>query len=249
MKQLAFLFGLIVIGACSTDELAPCIDDGPEGELCREYRYFNESPEGYVEFKLYGDSVAVSDFYTSGLRLAKTVTEWFENGQTQIISEQFPNEVSRIQTFHYNDIDSLWQVVYGANDSVLEITYENGKRLQEAYFHGGELNRFFVYRYFLDDGNLYRIYAYDKDSVQVSYRNFEYFSTGQNRVSSFTADHKLIGREVYNSENGLLTFVQFTDSTSAVTERTDYIYDSALNLTERTEARAGQTYKSVFLYY
>jgi len=137
-------------------------------------------------------------------------------------------------------------VVYGANDSVLEITYENGKRLQEAYFHGGELNRFFVYRYYFDDGNLYRIYAYDKDSVQVSYRNFEYFSTGQTRISSFTVDHKLIGREVYNSQNGLLTFVQFTDSTGTVTERADYIYDAALNLTERTELRAEQTYKSVF---
>jgi hypothetical protein len=249
MKKLAFLFTLVVFAACSTDELAPCIDDGPEGELCREYRYFNESPEGYVEFKLYGDSVATSDFYNQNSKLVKTITERFENGQIRVIAEQFPNEASRIQTFHYNEVDSLSRVVYGANDSVLEITYENGKRLQEAYFHGGELTRYFQYRYFLDDGNLYRIYAYDKDSVQVSYRSFEYFSTGQNRISSFTADHKLIGREVYSSQNGLLTFVQFTDSTGTVTERADYIYDAAFNLTEKTEIKAEQTYKSIFLYY
>ncbi|MFT6211728.1 MAG: antitoxin component YwqK of YwqJK toxin-antitoxin module [Bacteroidia bacterium] len=249
MKKLAFLFSLVVFAACSMDELTPCIDDGPEGELCREYRYFNESPEGYVEFKSSGDSVAISDFYNPNSKLVKTITERFENGQIRVVSEQFPNEASRVRTLHYNEIDSLWRVVYGANDSVLEITYENGKRLQDAYFHNGELKRYFLYRYFLDDGKLYRIYAYGADRVQLSYRNFDYFSTGQTRISSFTVDHKLIGREVYNSQNDLLTFVQFTDSTGTVTERADYIYDAAFNLTEKTEIKAEQTYKSIFLYY
>ena len=238
-----------MFAACSTDQLAPCNEDGPTGELCKEYRYFNDSPAGYVEFKIHGDSIAISDFYNQNSRLIKTVTERSKNGQIQVISEQYPNEASRIQTLHYNEIDSLWRVVYGANDSLLEVTYENGKRLRDAYFHNGELNRYFQYRYFLDDGELYRVYAYSRDSTLLSYRSFESFSTGQNRVSYFTANHRLIGREVYRFVNGLITSIEFTDSTSTVTERTDYIYDSAVNLTEKTEVRAKQTYKSIFLYY
>lgn len=249
MKKLFYLFLSIAFAGCSTDELAPCGEDGMEGELCREYRYFNGNAEGYVTYERDGDTLAISDFYDQHSKLIKTRTEQFEDGQTKVISEQYPNGPSRIQTWHYNAMDSLWRIVFGANDSVLTISYENGKRLREAYFHAGELNRYFDHRYYQDDGKLYRIYAYNKDSVQLSYRNFDYFSTGQKRVSHFTTKHKLIGRRVYRTENGLLRSIQFTDSTGTVTERADYTYDATFNLTEKTAMKAGLTYKSVFLYY
>ena len=244
-----FLCVLIISGGCSTDQLTPCMVDGAEGELCREYRYYNDAPTGYVTFNNEGDSVALSDYYNQNSKLIKTVKERFENGQTKVVTAQFPNEASRVQTWHYNEIDSLWRIVFGANDSVVEISYENGKREREAYFHAGELDRYFDYRYYQDDGKLYRIYAYGNDSIQLSYRNFEYFSTGQNRVSHFTANHRLIGRRVYRSQNGLIRSIELTDSAATVTERTDYLYDAASNLTEKIEVKAEQTYKSVFLYY
>jgi len=249
MRKLLFVFVTIAFTSCSTDGLVPCKKEGAEGRLCREYRYFDGSPSGYIEFDYKGDSLVISDYYDSNSKPIKTIRSYFENGRTKIISEQYPNQDSRIQTWHYTNFDSLETIVYGANDSVLEITYANGKRLTETYFHAGVLNRSFQYRYFLDDGKLYRIYAMGADSVQLSYRNFEYFSTGQNRVSHFTADHKLIGRRVFDSLNGLIKSVEFTDSTGTIAERADYIYDSAFNLIEKTELNSNQTYKSVFLYY
>lgn len=248
MKKHLLLL-IVLATSCTIDVPAPCGDEGNLGSICREYRYVNGSPKGYITFARKGDSLAVSDFYNEHSRLVKTVTERFENGQTKVIVEQFPKEPSRVQTWHYNAIDSLWKVVFGANDSVLEVVYEDGKRLREAYFHAGELNRFFDYRYYQDDEKLYRVYVYGKDSVLQSYRHYEYYSTGQNRISYFTASNILIGRRVYRSENGLLNSIQFTDSTGIITQRADYVYDSSFNLIERTERQGNQTYKSVFLYY
>ncbi|MCF8461036.1 MAG: hypothetical protein K9G46_09940 [Flavobacteriales bacterium] len=249
MKKVLIAFMGIAFSACSTDGLIPCDKEGTIGKLCREYRYLNDLPEGYVEFDQQGDSLLISDYYNQNLRLIKTIRHQSENGQTIVISEQYPNEDSRIQTWHYNEIDSLEQIVFGANDSVVQIDYEQGKRYREAYLRGAELNRYFEYRYYQDDGKLYRIYAYTSTDSLLSYSQFDYFSTGQNRVSYFTSDHKLRGRRVYNSQNGLISSIQFMDTTGTVTERADYIYDAAFNLTEKTERKGELTYKSVFLYY
>ncbi len=249
MKNLLILFVGIAFSACSTDGFVPCEKEGTAGKLCREYRYLNDSPQGYVAFEHRGDSLQISDYYNQNLRLIKTIRQQFENGQTIVISEQYPNEDSRIQTWHYNEIDSLEQIVFGANDSVVQIDYLQGKRNREAYLIGTELDRYFEYRYYQDDGKLYRINAYNAMDSLLSYRQFDYFSTGQNRVSFYTSEHKLTGRRVYNSQNGLITSIQFTDTTGTVTERADYIYDAAFNLTEKTERKGDQTYKSVFLYY
>lgn len=240
---------IVLITACTTDVPVPCGDEGPVGTVCREYRYFNDVPKGFVTFNRMGDTLAVSNFYNEHSGLVKTVTEQLENGQTTLIAEQFPKKPTQVQTWHYNELDSLWKIVFGANDSVLEVLYEGGKRFREAYYHAGELNRFFDYRYYQDDGKLYRVYAYGKDSILQSYRHYEYFSTGQNRVSTFTANNALIGRRVYRSENGLLSSIQFTDSAGTITQRADYVYNASFNLIERTQREGNQTYKSVFLYY
>lgn len=250
MKNAILLVFVLGLSACSTDQLVPCDGDGPSGELCREYRYFNGTPEGYVEFEHAGDSLLVSRIYDDQHRLQKTVKQWFEDGRTSVIAEQYPDADTKVQTWNYNAMDSLEAIVYGAIDSSLMITYENGKRKKESYMKGDSVQRYFTYRYFQDDGNLYRIYHYNSDDSLLTYRSFEYFSTGQTRVSFYTSANRLIGRRVFRfSQNGLISSTEFTDSTATVTEHTDYIYDASLHLTEKSGTRPDGTYKSVFLYY
>lgn len=250
MKKTILLITAIWLVGCSTDEFIPCDGDGPQGSLCREYRYYNDSPEGYVEFEYGGDSLIISTIYNTDHRLEKTVVERLENGRTYSIAEQFPNSETHVQTWHYDEMDSLFSIVYGANDSSMQLTFENGKRKFQRYFHGSELNRYFEYRYYQDDGTLYRIYSYSTADSLLGYRSFDYFQiTGQFRASFYTSDNRLIGRKVFNSQNGLITSSEFTDSTGTVTERSDYIYDASLRLIEKQEMRRNGTLKSVFLYY
>lgn len=250
MKNLLLWLMAIVLSSCTTDVLLPCSEDGVAGELCREYRYFNDSPVGYVTFAQQGDSLMTSNSYNQASNLEKTVTEQFDDGRISIISEKFPDKESRVQTWHYNEMDSLWLIVYGANDSSLEISYENGKRLREVYSHQGVMKRYNEYRYFTDDGQLYRIYNFGGDGALLRYRSFEYFhSTGQTRVSYYSAENDLVGKRVYNSQNGLITSIVFSDNSGTVTERSDYIYDASLHLVEKTEMKGIDTYKSVFIYH
>jgi hypothetical protein len=249
MRKLLFAFVSIVFSGCSTDRLLPCEKEGVEGKICREYRYFNGSPQGFVEFDHNGDSLKVSDYYNQNSKLTKTIREHFENGQTIVISEQYPNQDSRIQTWHYNEIDSLEFIVFGANDSIVRIDYELGRRKREAYLNGTKLDRYFEYRYYQDDGKLYRINAYNENDSLLSYRQFEYFSTGQSRITYYTPEHILTGRRLFRTQNGLITSIEFTDSSGTVIEQTDYIYDASSNLIEKTEQVGERTYKSVFLYY
>lgn len=250
MKNVLLICIVFVLSACETDSLIPCEGDGPTGEVCREYKYFNHSPTGYVDFTHDGDSLLIIEAYDQQHRLQKTVKEWFVNGSTSVIAEQYPDENTKVQTWHYNELDSLEAIVFGANDSSMHIIYENGKRKTESYIHGDSLVRYFTYRYFQDDGNLYRIYMYNAQDSLLSYRSFEYFSTGQNRVSYFTASNELVGRKVFRfSQNGLISSIEFTNDEGAVTERSDYIYDASFNLIEKTQSVPSGTYKSVFLYY
>jgi hypothetical protein len=249
MRNLVFAFIAIAFTACYTDGLLPCEKQGVEGKVCREYRYFNGSPQGFVEFNHRGDSLKVSDYYDQNSKLTKTIREQFENGRTIVISEQYPTENSRIQTWHYNELDSLELIVFGANDSIVRIDYELGRRKHEAYFNGTELDRYFEYRYYQDDGKLYRINAYNGNDSLLSYRQFEYFSTGQNRITYYTPEHNITGRRLFRTQNGLITSIEFTDRSGVVTEQTDYIYDASSNLIEKTEQLGEMTYKSIFLYY
>ena len=196
-----------------------------------------------------GDSLVVSNYYNERTTLVKTVRERFVNGRVTIIAEQYLNEDSKVQTLHYNELDSLDRIVFGANDSVTEISYEQGKRSRMSYLRGGELHRYSEYRYYMDDGKLYRISDFNSEDSLRSYRQFDYFSTGQHRVSYFTSDHHLLGRRVFSAPNGLLTSVEFRNANGTVTERTDYVYDADFNLLEKSERIADQTFKIVFLYY
>lgn len=250
MRYAYLLFIVFVLSSCETDSIIPCDGDGPTGKACREYRYHDDSPSGYVDFIYEGDSVLISEIYNQHHRLQKTLKKWSVNGQTTVIAEQYPDENTKVQTWHYNELDSLSAIVFGANDSSIQISYENGRRKTESYLIGGSLNRYFSYRYFQDDGNLYRIYRYNSQDSLLSYRSFEYFSTGQTRVSYFTSNHELIGRRVFRfSQSGLISSMEFTNAEGVVTERSDYLYDASFNLVEKTETLPSGTYKSVILYY
>lgn len=251
MRAILILLSVLLVAGCETDLLVPCEEsNGPAGRVCREYRYVDDASVGYVEYEYQGDSLCRSYFYDSQVRLKKTVTQRYENGRISSIAEQFTNGPSRVQTWHYLENDSLYRIVHGANDSVMELTYSEGKRVGQAFFHNGELQRRTEFRYFQDDGKLYRISYYNAEDSLLSYRNHEYFSTGQQRVSYYTSTHQLVGRRVYRfSQLGLITSNEFTDAEGTVTYHATYIYDAAGKLTEAAAVELDQVSKQVYLYY
>lgn len=249
MRTILLAYTLLTLVACSTDDLIPCSKNGQQGKLCKEYRYLNGAPSGFVDHEHDGDSVLTSRFYDDELRLQKTIINRFENGRTSIISEQWPGRASNVRTYHYNEMDSLAGVHYGANDSVMEFDYHLGKRQRVSVFHKGVLNRYDEYRYFLDDGKLYRVYSYNNADSLLSYLSFEYFSSGHLRQSHYSADHHLIDRRIFSfAPDGLITSVELTDSLGQVAERTEYLY-SGQNVIELNRTTSKNRFKSVFLYY
>ena len=250
MNRIVFIFLITILAACQTDPILPCNEEGPVGKICREYRYSNDVAIGYVEYEYENESKITANIFNQQSNITKTVVEQFENGKTSIIAEQYPTSDSKVQTWHYNETDSLFLIFYGFNDSTLEIMYENGKRIREDYFHSDSLDRWVAYRYYQDDGKLYRKSFYSKSDSLLFYENYQYFSTGQNRVTYFSPNHQIIGRRVYRfSQLGLITSVEFTNAEGVIGERADYIYDAAGKLTEQTSSVLGQTSKSVYLYY
>lgn len=219
---------------------------------CREYRYYDDNPQGYVEFEYLGDSV-VSNFLNRNSSLEKTVIERFNNNQIISVTNQFPDQASVVGTYHYNELDSLFLIVYGANDSSLQISYENGKRLREVKVVGSDTVGSKEYRYFQDDGALYRISEFDGSGTLTAYRNFDYFNTNgteRYRTSEYTPDHQLIGRKVYTfSQLGLISSMEFKLTDNTIAESMEYIYDGAGKLIEKNGERLGITSKSVYLYY
>ncbi len=250
-RTIYILYALIFFSSCSTDVIIPCDEtDEHSGNLCREYRYYNSSSVGYVEFEYKGDTAIVSYFYNQNNSLEQTTTEKLVDGRTSIITKQFPNAPSLIQSWHYNDMDSLAMIVYGGNDSLVEITFENGKRKNEFYYHNSILNRYNVYQYYQDDGKLLQISVFNAEDSLISYRKFEHFSTGQIRTTFYTSEQELIGRLVRSySAQGLIIFSEFTAESGQVTEREDYSYDGAGKLTEQSGFIGNHSSKSVYLYY
>ena len=240
------------LASCTPDVLVPCDGDGPSGKLCREYRYYEGSAQGYVEFEYEGDSVT-STFYDRGNNLKKTVIERFSEERIASVTNQFPDAPSVVGTYHYNELDSLFLIVYGANDSSVNISYVDGKRFTEHRVAGTDTISTKEFRYFQDNGVLYRISEYDENQYLITYRNFDYFTTGgieQYRTTEYTSDHDLIGRKVYTfTQLGLISSMEYRLTDGTIAESMDYIYDSAGKLTEQSGQRFGNGSKSVYLYY
>lgn len=248
-----FFFGFVLLlFGCEQDVLVPCNADLPTGKLCREYRYYNDEPQGFVEFDHAGDSLQVSRIFDANSELAKTVIERFAEGRKTVITEQFPDGPSRVQSWNYNEMDSLSLIVYGANDSSLQITYAEGKRLRETVLIDDVIVRYREFRYYQDDGMLYRISEFDGNDSLTFYSNYNYYNSNGNaftRVSRNTSENELVGRRLFTfSQLGLINSMEFRLANGTVVERMDYIYDGAGKLNEKLGQQYGNTSKSVYLY-
>ncbi|MDP6907987.1 MAG: hypothetical protein QF371_00705, partial [Flavobacteriales bacterium] len=194
-KPSTLLILVLMICSCQTDVIIPCDnEEGVSGKLCREYLYANDSPIGFKTFEHQQDTVRISYFFDSHSEPQKTLTEKFENGRLYLKIAQFENSETQVETRHYNEMDSLSIILYGANDSSVVIFYEAENRIRQEINHADTLHRYDVYRYYQDDGKLYKISTYDSADELMFYRSFEYFSTGQNRVAFYTPGHRLIGK-------------------------------------------------------
>lgn len=252
MRILIFLLILSSFWGCSTDEVIPCGEDGIPGELCRVYRFYDDDAVGYTEFDYQEDTTVIQDFYSPNSRLQKSVVQRFTNGRIVALTEQFPEAESRVQTFHYNDFDSLFLVVYGANDSSLVISYENGRRKTEDLMMDSEVIRRKEYRYFQDGQDLYRVSFYLGIDSLIRYQNYDYFSSNgisQNRVSVYNPDFSLVGRRLYTfTQNGLIKSMEFRLGNGTIAESANYIYSGSGKLEEVSTELNGIPSKSIYVY-
>lgn len=250
LKNSILILLTALFASCQTDALLPCENEGPVGEICREYRYSDDAAIGYAEFEYETENSITENIYDHHSNLIKTIVEHFEDGKTVIIAEQYPDKESLVQSWHYNEIDSIHQIYFGGIDSLIEFTYENGKRLKDEYFHNGELDRWTSYRYYQDDGKLYRRSFYNAEDSLLRYENYQYFSTGLYRITYYTPSHQVTGRRVVGfSQLGLITSNEFTNALGVVTQNENYIYDVAGKLIERNGFNHSHSTKSVYLYY
>lgn len=253
MRNWLFIGLLSLLYGCTEDVLVPCSSDQPPGRICREYRYFNNEPQGFVEFDHFGDSLLVSTIYNENSGVEKTIREQFDNGQLIAVTEQFPDRNSRVETWHYNEFDSLSLIIYGANDSVLHISYEDGKRFRESLLVNDAVAYYKEYRYFEDDGMLYRVSDYDADDSLLGYRNYDYFSGNEGsfyRTTHYTGNYELIGRTRYGfTQLGLISSMEFRLADGTLAASKTYIYDAAGKLIEEKGQRFNNSSKSVYLYH
>ena len=250
LKIATIIFFVFCFAGCTSDVHLPCENEGPAGNVCREYRYANGAGVGYAELDYNEQNKIVSNLYDKNSNLIKTIVEHFDNGRTSVIAEQYPDRESVVQSWHYGENDSLSSIYFGVIDSVYKFSFEEGKRVKQEYFVAGGLDRWTALRYYQDDGKLYRKSFYDSTDNLLRYENYEYFSTGQNRVTYYTANHEVLARKVISfSALGLITSSETTNAEGVVTAGENYIYDMAGKLTEQSSFKFDQTLKSVYLYY
>jgi len=213
LRTILYLNAVLFVG-CTSDVLVPCENsNGLSGSLCREYVFEDEQGQGFIEWTYSSDTITVATFFDASSIEQKSVERRYENRMLHVIVESYLNGETNVRSLHYNDMDSLSAIVYGANDSSLQVTYENGKRLHEMHVTDGQMIGYSVYRYYQDDGRLYRISTYNSTDSLLSYRQFDYFDTGQQRTSFFTSNHQLQGRRVFRfSQLGLITSTVFTNN-------------------------------------
>lgn len=252
MRNWLFILGIVIIG-CKEDGLVPCTDEQPAGKVCREYRYYNSSPQGFVEFQHMGDSLQVATVRNASSVEVKTIRKQYDGGKLIAVTDQFPNADSRVETWHYNESDSLSFIIYGANDSTLFITYLDGKRHLETTVVNDEVTHYSELRYFEDDGKLYRVSHYNADDSLLGYRNYDYFDGNDGsfyRTTHFNGNFELIGRKRYGfSPLGLINSMEYRLADGSLAQSKEYFYDSAGKLIEEHGLLFGNTSKSVYLYY
>lgn len=241
---------LVLLWSCSTDVPAPCADgSGSIDHPCREYLSVNETPQGFLEFFFSGDSLVETDHYNARSEWVATRTEQIRNGRTEVVTQRQANGPTIVSTYHYNEHDSLAAIFHGSVDSTVRYEYGPFGKTLEQIFHQETLVRQRSFRYYEDNGELYRIYELNPSDSVLRYRHFEYFSTGQTRISEFTGANELIGRHVRNfSASGQLLWSTFTDSTGTERQRTDITYDDLGRAMEKSVRSIWQTRSSRYAY-
>jgi hypothetical protein len=248
-STLVLIF-IVVFSSCGVDEIIPCSADAMHsGKLCREYRYSNGSPVGYVEYSYSGDTILDRTFFDNNGNLVKSITERYSNGLLQAKVERLENGTTTVGSYHYLSNDSLECIVFGAADSSQCLSYINGKRVNVEYFHGEFRVRYQEYRYYEDDGRLFRISYFNQDDSLVHYRTYDYYFGGIVRIDYANPNHAHLGFEVLNYlDEQYLETSQFTDTTGRITHRLEHVYDENKRLSESMEESTFGTSRILYLY-
>jgi len=249
---LAALIPLLFIG-CQPDVLLPCEQSNQEwsGLLCREYRFRNGSPIGYLDYTYRGDSAIDISTYDTQAILQKTSTERYDAGQLRTVVERFGSDNRLVRSYNYSNSGLLDCIVFGAVDSSECYTYDAQGRVRLMEWYADTLRlRATEYRYFEDEDRLYRINFYDGSDSLLEYRNHEYFLDGRVRIDHFAGDHSFLGHEVeMRTMDGRLLSSRFTAPDQSITHRTECSYDANGRLIERTATRPFGSERTVRMYH
>jgi|GEM_PF-995688 len=248
-KTLVLIF-VLVFSSCGVDEIIPCSADAMHsGKLCREYRYSNGNPVGYVEYSYSGDTIIDQTFFDNDGNLVKSITERYSNGLLQAKVERLENGTTTVGSYHYLSNDSLECIVFGAADSAQCLSYVNGKRVKVEYFHGESRKRYQEYRYYEDDERLFRITYFNQNDSLIHYRTYDYYFGGIVRIDYANPNHVPLGNAVLKfSEEQYLESSQFTDMTGAMTHQLQNVYDTNKRLSESMEKSTLGTSRILYLY-
>ena len=249
ISTLGLIF-MMVFSSCGVDEIIPCSADAMHsGKLCREYRYSNGNPVGYVEYSYSGDTIIDRTFFDNDGNLVKSITERYSNGLLQAKVERLENGTTTVGSYHYLSNDSLECIVFGAVDSSHCLSYLKNKRVRLEHFHGESRVRYQEYRYYEDDGRLFRISYFNQDDSPIQYSTYSYYFGGIVRIDYANSSFEPLGYEVLNfSEEKYLETSQFTDTTGQITNRLDQVYDASNRLSESIEESTFRTSRILFLY-
>lgn len=247
MGMLMLLFG------CQPDALLPCEEDDAElsGLLCREYRFSNGSPVGYLEYAYRGDSaIDISTYDTQGI-LKKTATERYEGGLLRTVVERFSSESRVVRSYNYSVTGLLDCIVFGAVDSTQCHTHDTQGRITEVRWQADSLLlRATEYRYFEDEDRLYRVYFRDGNDSITEYRNHTYFLYGRVRIDHFTGQHVFLGHTVEErTPDGRLISSRFMAPDQTLTHLTYCTYDADGRITERGSTHPFGSEQNVYMYH
>jgi hypothetical protein len=254
MKQILnntlVLIFVLVFSSCGVDEIIPCSADAMHsGKLCREYRYSNGTPVGFVDYSYSGDTIIDRTFFDNDGNLVKSITERYSNGLLQAKVERFETGITIVGSYHYLSNDSLECIVFGPADSSQCLSYVNGKRVKVEYFHGESRKRYQEYRYYEDDERLFRISYFNQDDSLVQYHSYSYYFGGIVRIDYASSSHTPLGYTVLNfSDEQFLETSQFTDTTGQITHRLEQVYNASNRLSESIEESTFGTSRILFMY-
>lgn len=241
----------ILLSACDQDALIPCQGDGDaQGRLCREYRFSNGVPVGYIDFTYRGDTMVEKSYFDQLGIVQSTVTERYAEGVLRSVSSRFESGTQVVSSYHYQPDDSLQMIVYGAVDSVVMFHYgPHGLRSRVEFLRSDTVHRAISYRYFEDEPRLYQTQYYSGADSLTEYRSREYFIQGKVRTDHFSPSHQFLGHTIEEWMDGQrLISSRFTAPDQTVTHTLVNTYDAQGRLSEAFETFPYGSDRSVYMY-